>query len=351
MLILGLGMVGPFGPGVAAWESALDRGWQPPSQIGSGAIARLAYRVDFEQVPDKALLRKLRRADKFSKMTVLAAAEALADSGLDETARGRVGIILATALGPHVTTFEFLDGVLDYGEAAASPTAFSHSVHNAAVSYVTSSLAIQGPTLTVTRFAFAFQEALRLARCWLDQGYCDHVLVGMAEEYGTVLGYLADAKRGTAEDGRIRPFALAQARPVPGEGAAFFMLGRDGAKAYARIDRVDIGTAAQPAPAMDAILLEANGLVSESASLAALPAHTPVTSYTPLVGSLFTGSAFSLAAGALMLKRQRLFAAPVQENPHALPLVAVSGPAALKTIGSLEGDCRGRQAFISLTRP
>ncbi|TLM65508.1 MAG: hypothetical protein FDZ69_09560 [Deltaproteobacteria bacterium] len=347
MLIRGLGLIGAPGFGADAWEGALRAGWRAPAPTAAG---RAAYLVDFDAVPDKTLLRKLRRADKLSKMAVLAAAGALADAGLEPGAAGRVGLVLATALGPHVTTFEFLDGVLDYGDAAASPTAFSHSVHNAAASYVASSLGLQGPTLTVTRFSFAFQEALRLAGCWLAQGSCDHVLVGMAEQYGDVLGYLAAEKLGSAADGRIRPFACGGPGPVPGEGAVFLLLGGAAAGASGcRIDAVHIGCGAPPAGTADLLLTEADGLLPDASGyLPALNCGVPVAGYAPLAGSMLTGGAFTLAAGVLMLRRQVRFAAPVPDNPHALPVVAATAPARLATVHSLALDCGGDWAITCL---
>lgn len=348
MLIRGLGLIGAPGLGLDAWERALRDGWRPPAEVVGG---RTAYRVDFDAIPDKTLLRKLRRADKLSKMAVLAAAGAMADAGLEPGAAGRVGIILATALGPHVTTFEFLDGILDFGDTAASPTAFSHSVHNAAASYVASSLGLQGPTLTVTRFSFAVQEALRLARCWLAQGRCDHVLVGMAEQYGEVLGYLAAERLGTAADGRIRPFVCGRSGPVPGEGSVFFLLGREGdGPAYARIAGVQIGSDATPGDDIDLLLLEADGLLPDELGYRAiLPGGIPVAGYAPLVGSMMTGSAFAVAAGALMIRRQELFAVPDADNPHGLPLVEATCPARLARVCSLGCDCHGDRALTTLT--
>ena len=70
-------------------------------------------------------------------MAVLAAGDALADSGIEDKAKRNIGMIVATAFGPHVTTFGFLDDILDHGDAAVSPTTFSNSVHNAAASYIT----------------------------------------------------------------------------------------------------------------------------------------------------------------------------------------------------------------------
>ena len=142
MNILGIGMLFSRGVGIAAWEQALRDGWEKPGETalphGGGTIP--AYLVNLETVPDRTLLKKIRRADKLSKMSVVAAHDAIADSGITDIGEKRVGIILSTGFGAHVTTFDFLDGILDYGEGNVSPTAFSNSVHNAAASYVSSSL-------------------------------------------------------------------------------------------------------------------------------------------------------------------------------------------------------------------
>ena len=87
-----------------------------------------------------------------------------------------------------MTTFDFLNDILDYGDTSVSPTTFSNSVHNAAASYVSLCLNIRGPTMTVTQFRFSFPAALQLAMAWLEQGRCDYALVGAADQYGDVLG-------------------------------------------------------------------------------------------------------------------------------------------------------------------
>ena len=44
----------------------------------------------------------------------------------------------------------------------------------------------------------------------------------------------------------------------------------------------------------------------------------PIAGYSPLFGSMLTGSAFHCASAALMLMRQTLYACPVQDNPHGI---------------------------------
>lgn len=139
---------------------------------------------------DKVILKDIRRADDLIKMAVLAAYDAFIDSGLKDDAKNSLGVILATAFGPHVTTFRFLDEILDYGDANVSPTLFSHSVHNAANSYISSNLSIYGPTITLTNFNASFYQALLVAQSWLNEDRCENILVGSVEQYGKEMAYI-----------------------------------------------------------------------------------------------------------------------------------------------------------------
>jgi 3-oxoacyl-[acyl-carrier-protein] synthase II len=177
------------------------------------------YAVPADVFKDKVVLGSMRRADRFSKMVVLAAHDAVAKSAIEFENPERVGIVFATALGPHNTTFRFLDDILDYGDAGVSPTIFSNSVHNAAVSYISLALGIKGPTWTVTRFSNPFEEAMALAQAWLDEGRCDYVLLGGGDECGTVMEYICREKLPIAMDGKVAENAY-----VPGEGVAFFLV-------------------------------------------------------------------------------------------------------------------------------
>ena len=348
--ILGIGTIFCRGYGMDALAQALTEGWQPPAATGQGG--QPYYGVVLESVPDRTLLKKLRRADKLSKMAVLAAAGALNDAAIEGIAGKRVGIILATAFGAHVTTFDFLDGILDFGEASASPTAFSNSVHNAAASYVSSALEIKGPTLTVTSFRFSFPSALQLAKGWLEQGRCDYLLVGSVEQYGDVLGHVTGRKLNPAPDGLIRPFTFTNTVQVPGEGGVFFLLGRGGtSSAYCALEGIST-TAPPPAgEPVDLQIIAADGMLPDEALLlSAIDRDRPLAGFAPLYGSSMGGSAFGVACGALMLKQQRTYATPQQTNPHNLPLVTAAAPASLERVRCFDVNCRGEVAAISLAR-
>jgi len=355
MNILGIGSISSRGQGVESLELALRSGWQKPGDADAPHIAggkSPAFLVDLDAVHDKSALKKIRRSDKLSKMSVLAAVDALADSGIRDIAQKKLGIILTTAYGPHVTTFNFLDDILDHGDAAVSPTTFSNSVHNAAASYIAMSLNIQGPTMTITQFQFSFQSGLQLAQAWLDQGRCDYVLAGAVDQYGDVLGYVADHKLTTAKDGKIRPFTFKPTCQVPGEGAAFFLLGnKNEGNAYCGVNAIHTNVDPDHDRSVDINIIDADGMMpDESAYLLSLSKDIPTAAYSPLFGSMMVGSAFNVAAGALMLKQQRRYATPVQDNPHLIHLLTETGDGALARIRCTGYNCYAERSVVYLAK-
>jgi len=317
MFISGIGIVFTRGRGIDSFEKALKEGWREPS---AGELVP-AYRVDQETLTDASLSKKIRRADRFSKMAVLSAVDAYRDSGITVNERNKIGIILATAFGPHSTTFSFIDDILDYGDASVSPTKFSNSVHNAAASYVSSILESRGPTITLTHFKFAFQNALILADSWISEGRCDHVLCGCTEELGTVMEYACNMKLNIAKDGKINPFAFSDSPvSVPGEGSVFIMLSKEkGGNNYGKVAEVSFSQNIAGNP--DLFVIDADGMNGDETGYKEIINHgAAIAGYSPLFGSIPTGSAFNFAAAALMLKNQIAYNCVFQDNPFVVKL-------------------------------
>jgi 3-oxoacyl-[acyl-carrier-protein] synthase II len=352
MNIQGIGILFCRGRGIESFQQALTTGWQAPSLVTIKDRSFPAYQVDLDRVSDKAIIKKLRRSDKLSKMAVLAASDAVVDSGIGPEEQKKVGVIVATAFGAHVTTFDFLDGILDFGEAAVSPTVFSNSVHNAAASYISTALGIQGPTLTVTQFLFSFQAALQLADAWLREGRVEHVLVGAVDQFGEVMGYITGSKLAMAEDGKIRPFHLKPAGAVPGEGAVFFLMSRkESVRGYCGVSNVRFGDDREESGRPDLDILDADGMLSdESAYVSSLGPGTPAASYSPVYGTMMIGSAFSCAAGALMLRERKTFPNPVLDNPRGLNILRGETDNPVEFIRCIRYNCYGDKAVISLKK-
>ena len=84
---------------------------------------------------------------------------------------------------------------------------------------------------------------------------------------------------------------------------------------------------------VDIDIIDADGMLpDESAYRTSLSPDIPVAAYSPLFGSMMIGSAFNVAAGALMLKQQTHYATPVQDNPHGLRLLTESGSGRIDSI-------------------
>lgn len=341
--IKGIGVVSAAGPHREDFYSALASGKAPSMPEG--------FTVDLKRA-DKSDLKNLRRADKLSKLSVLAAKEALRDASLAPESQGiEAGVILCTALGPHPTTFKFLDDIIQYGDKSVSPTTFSNSVHNAAASYIAAECSILGPTLTVTQFFHSFHEGLALALSWLGEARVNRVLLGAVDVHGEVLEHTASRMLGSSGDGVLRPFDMnATAKHVPGEGAVFFVLESGHEGSYGRIG-VETGFNAAPSGAEGSLLLiDSDGLIKdEKQYLGLIPRRAPVASYSSLYGSMMTGSAFNTAAGALMLREGQVMAPPSRDaNPHGLRLVE-QGQETPSAIEVLRLNCSGRRGIVKLT--
>jgi len=299
MEICGVGTISSVGRGLESFAKALQQGPMAPKLSVCSPITKkriLVFSVDDVLLSDKDALRKSRRADRFCKMAVLAAWDALADSGIKVMENEKIGVIVATGFGPHKTTFNFLDNILDYGENGVSPTIFSHSVHNAAASYITSALNIKGPVSTLTDFCFPFHNALIIAKSWLNQKRCKYVLVGMVDEISQVMRYICSQKLRLASDGKVKPLDFSR-NPVavPGEGSTFFLLG-DG-KGYCKVSDVTLNDKIKEA---NLYIIDADGMCGDEAPYKELASNA--TSVAPLVGSMIGISAFSCVAAAIKLK-------------------------------------------------
>jgi len=165
--------------------------------------------------------KDLRRLDAYTKLALLAAAQALKDV----KDREDMGLIVASGYGPVQRTCTFMDSIIDDGPLCASPLAFSASVHNVVETFITSLLSLRGPCLSISQFGTSFESALTTARSWLLAGRCRQALVGAVDE--------------------IHPLHRKLHSDEPQEsGAAFFLVSLDGSRPLPALG--EPGTAIHP---------------------------------------------------------------------------------------------------------
>lgn len=221
MTILGLACLGSFGHGREALAAAFAGTPQTP----------FTETTDTSGLTEFYSARTLRQCDHFSRLALLAASRAAKNAGIDFADRDGSAVILSTGYGPAMPTFDFLDSLLDHGEAMASPLAFSLSVHNIPAAVAAKTMGIVGPCSTVCQYESSVASGLLLAQNWLEEGRADTILFGAVDEMTAILTGITARMNGERE----RRAAPARRRPHPlGEAAVFFVLTRE--------DKPGIGT-------------------------------------------------------------------------------------------------------------
>ena len=330
--IQGIGVVGGFGYGLADLEAALTG--QPPTphnitlETSSGPIEIPALLAETSRLDDFVPKRDLRRTGHYIRMALLAAHAALEDAGLRPTDGGRMGIIVATGYGATCNSFDFQHSVIDTSNPCGSPTVFANSVHNVAASHLSISLKKMGPNLSLSQYDMSIPSAFATALQWLAEDRVDTVLVGGVDEYCKVLGYYWHCRR--QDD--INP--LTAAGDIIGEGACFFVLGREvkHRSAYGLVEAAQLGHGAHlnltfPGPDIFFIGIESD---RANASMYAdcLGPDAKMTIHSHAFGETPIGLGFEVAIAALTHKTGMLFGCPAEDarRINGLNLIRVTRP-------------------------
>ena len=338
LAIHGIGPVGAFGAGLDEWRSVLKGEKKVVPKLteietdrGFGNLP--IFRASTKTLTKFIKVRELRRLDHFSRMALLGSCLACEDSG-QELIGERTGLIIASAYGASATTFSFLDSVIEDGDALASPTLFSNSVHNAAAAHIAKHLKITGPNLSLTQGRLSVPMALLTAAQWLEEGRVDTVLCGAVDEYCDVLGYCwqsynnrKEPTTGETHKSNPKPGGLGG----PGEGSLFFHLSRarGGNAPYGYLEKLELNSANLPnnAPFIyspDACTKDSKLLLSQFNN------RLPID-LSQICGFFPTAAAFDLAAAATMLYDRTLYLNDPVKEPQQIPF---SGSA----IGCLQAD-------------
>lgn len=235
--VTGIGMVTAAGIGTSA-------SWNRICQGNSTAAVRVpalaGTRADFGcAVPDfdaAASLgrRKALRLDRSSQFALAAAAEALADSGLDTATwdGARVGVVLGSGIGGAATWEKQHDVLLERGFNQVSPMLIPMLAVNMAAGYVAMECGARGPNFVTATACASGTTAVGTARELLRSGMCDVVITGGTEAClvpSIVSGFSqmgALSSRTDAPGDASRPFDVDRDGFVPAEGAAVLVLER-----------------------------------------------------------------------------------------------------------------------------
>ena len=241
VVITGMGVVSPVGNDVQTfWQNLLagvcgiDLIREFPTDELPVKIAGLVK--DFDPLAfgmDKGFVRK---QDRFTLYGVAAAAQAVADSGLEAAGEGanidpfRLGVYVGSGIGGFETQYrEALKMAEDPSGHWVSPLLIPTMISNIAAGHIAIRTGAKGPCLDIVTACATSSHCLGEAFRAIRHGYADAIIAGGCEHMVTPLGIagFANAKAlSRAEDPQYAslPFNANRGGFVMGDGAAVLVL-------------------------------------------------------------------------------------------------------------------------------
>ncbi|MFE1272958.1 beta-ketoacyl-[acyl-carrier-protein] synthase family protein [Streptomyces sp. NPDC058758] len=245
--VTGLGLVTPAGIGTAASWAGVRAG-RPAAAADpalDGQLVTISCRVPGWDADALLGARRAHRLDRFTQFALVAAAEALADAGLDPATwdGARVGVVLGCADGGPGTVEQQHRVLVEHSPRHVSPLLLPMQLPNMLAGQTAMEFGATGPNLVVATACASGTTAIGTARDLLLLDRCDLVLTGGSEAMITPLVMAGFARMGTLSSrtddpaAASRPFETDRDGFVAGEGAGVLVLER-AADARARGARI-----------------------------------------------------------------------------------------------------------------
>ena len=230
VVVTGCGVVSPVGKDVASYWESLTAGRSgiaqptlvPPEVLLREVVAEVKDYVPTDYFED----RQLAPLDRVSQFAVIAAREALAQSGLEigEALSERTAAIVGTGIGGSGTIDKSYKRLYADKASRVYPLTVPKLMPNAPASQVSMFLGLRGPAFGIVSACSSATHAIGLAYQMVRSGIADAAVTGGTEaciNFGTLRGW--EGLRVMATD-TCRPFSKGRKGLVIGEGAAMVVL-------------------------------------------------------------------------------------------------------------------------------
>lgn len=229
VVITGAGTINALGKSVAQTLEAMREGRCGIGALEMPDVERLSVTIgaqvtDFE--PEKLFNRQqLSLYDRFTQFTLVAAREALEQSGLSFNGplALRSGVVLGNSGGGMTTLDANYRTVYEEGKNRVHPFVVPKLMNNAAASHVSMEFNLKGPTFTVASACASSNHAMSQAFQMVRMGQADVMITGGSESmlcFGGVKAW--EGLRVMSKDA-CRPFSANRNGMVQGEGAGVFV--------------------------------------------------------------------------------------------------------------------------------
>lgn len=229
IVITGIGGLCGLGTDAPAIWDAMRAGRSAIGPLTNGELHELKIRIgaEIKQLPEHGIDRKqLVSMDRFSLLAVIAAKEALRQSGLvvNQHNTHRVGTIVGVGVCGWEAIEENYRAILLEGRNRAAIFTVPKVMPGAAAGQVSMNLGLRGPVFGVTSACSSSNHAFATAMDQLLLGRADAIVAGGTDAplvWGVIKGW--EALRVVAPD-TCRPFSADRQGLVLGEGAGMVVL-------------------------------------------------------------------------------------------------------------------------------
>jgi nodulation protein E len=237
--ITGAGTVNALGLSVAETFDAFREGRSGITALDFRDVERLSIRIGGQIHNWDAEAHFSRQQivlyDRFTQFTLLAARQAVEQSGLDFRggAGTDCGVVLGTAAGGVNTWDDNYRTVYEEGKNRVHPFVVPKLMNNAAASHVGMEYGLRGPSFTVATACASSNHAMGLAFQMVRSGMAPVMITGGSEAMLCFGGIKAWEGLRVMSGDACRPFSANRNGMVQGEGAAVFVF-EEMAQAQAR---------------------------------------------------------------------------------------------------------------------
>lgn len=229
VVITGAGTINPLGHDVRTTLEGMREGRCGIGPLELRDLDRLGIKIGGQvrnYVPETVFNRQqLSLFDRFTQFTVIAAREALAQSGLEFTGElaARSGIVLGNSGGGMSTIDDNYRALYEEGKNRIHPFVVPKFMNNAAASHVAMEFNLKGPSFTVSTACASSNHAMAQAFQMVHGGMSPVMVTGGSESILCMGGVKAwEGLRVMSRDA-CRPFSANRNGMVQGEGAAIFV--------------------------------------------------------------------------------------------------------------------------------
>lgn len=253
VVVTGMGAITPVGNTVGEfWDSILaGRSGAGPTTIIDVSAHKVKFSCEVKNYDVTAHFdrKQVRRLDRFIQFGIVAAREALKDSGLsiEEVGSENVGVFIGSGIGGLNILEEQMALMVNKGPNVVSPLLIPRMIPNMAAGQLSIELGLKGPNSCVVTACASGTHSIGDAFNVIRRGQATAMISGGTEACITQLGVAgfenmkALSERNDSPETASRPFSLSRDGFVMAEGAGVLLLEeyehakKRGARIYAEV--------------------------------------------------------------------------------------------------------------------